>query len=338
MFLRDDLDARGIDMKRRDFIKVLSGIFIWPLAASAQQGKIWRIGVLETSALALNATNMEAFLKGLRAFGYIEGHNLVIDYRSADGVAERFHDLATELVKENCDLILTRGTPAVLAAKNATAAIPIVMAASGAPVGVGAVASLAQPGKNVTGLSAFTTELEAKRVEILREILPELKRLAALYNMSNPISQARWESLKGTAQSLGIEPQLLDVRKVEDLESAFDKAVEQHADALIVENDGLIHANRRLITGLASKHKLPAIYATRELVDEGGLLSYSVDYAHLYFKAATFVDKIFKGAKPSDLPVEQPTKFELVTNLNAARGIGLTLSESFLLRADKVIE
>jgi putative tryptophan/tyrosine transport system substrate-binding protein len=324
-------------MKRRDFIKTVGGL-VWPSVASAQQAKIWRIGVLETSALALNTANMEAFLGGLRELGYAKGRNLVIDYRSADGVAERFAQFAAELVHQNCDLILTRGTPAVLAAKNATTVIPIVMAASGAPVGVGAVASLAQSGNNVTGLSAFTTELEAKRVEILHEILPDLKRLAALYNMSNPISPTRWESLKGSAQSLHIEPQLLDVRKMEDLESAFDSAAQQHADALVVENDGLIHANRRLITGLAIKHKIPAMYATRELVDEGGLLSYSVDYTHLYFRAAAFVDKIFKGTKPSDLPVEQPTKFDLVANLKAAKSIGLTLSESFLLRADKVIE
>jgi putative ABC transport system substrate-binding protein len=326
-------------MKRRDFVKVLTGTLFWSPAASAQKGKLWRIGVLETSALALNASNMEAFRVGLRAAGYIEGRNLVIDYRSADGLANRFPELAAELIKLNCDLILTRGTPAVLAAKNATAVIPIVMAASGAPVGVGVIASLAQPGKNVTGLSAFTTELESKRVEILREILPELKRLAALYNMSNPVSGARWDSLKAAAQKLRIEPQLLDVQRIEDLEAAFDKAIEQHADALIVENDGLIHANRRLITNLAIKHRLPAMYATKELVDEGGgLLSYSVDYADLYFRAATYVDKIFKGSKPSDLPVEQPTKFELVANLKAAKSIGLTLSESFLLRADIVIE
>ena len=326
-------------MRRRDFMKVVTGAMTWSFAAAAQQAsKVWRIGVLETSAFALNATNMQSFREGLRAFGYAEGRNLVIEYRSADGHAERFTELAAELLHLNCDLILTRGTPAVLAAKNATAVIPIVMAASGAPVGVGAVASLAQPGNNVTGLSAFTTELESKRVEILREIVPEMKRLAALYNMSNPVSPARWESLKTTASNLRIEPQLLDVKKMEDLEVAFGVAAEQHADALIVENDGLIHANRRLITSLAMKHKLPAMYATRELVDEGGLLSYSVDYANLYFRAATFVDKIFKGAKPSDLPVEQPTKFELVVNLNAARSIGLTFAESFLLRADKVIE
>ena len=325
-------------MKRRSFVKLLGGTLIWPFDAGAQQGKIWRIGVLETSTLALNALNMQAFREGLRALGYVEGRNLIIDYRSADGVADRFPELATELVGRNCDLILTRGTPAVLAAKNATAAIPIVMAASGAPVGVGAVASLAQPGKNVTGLSALTTELESKRVEILREILPELKRLAALYNMSNPVSKARWDSLKETARKLRIEVQLLDVEKMVDLEAAFDRALEQHADALIVENDGLIHANRRLIVNLATKHKIPAMYATRELVDEGGLISYSVDYADLYFRAATFVGKIFAGAKPSDLPVEQPIKFELIVNLKAAKSIGLALSESFLLRVDRVID
>jgi len=325
-------------MKRRDFIKMLGGFPFAAAAAAAQQDKLWRIGVLETSALGLNMNNMEAFRAGLRELGYVEGRNLVIDYRSVDGSAERFPKLAGELIALKCDLILTRGTPAVLAAKNATATIPIVMAASGSPVGVGAVASLAQPGSNVTGLSAFTTELESKRVEILHETLPEMKRLAALYNMSNPVSHARWESLRTSVLNLRIEPQLLDVQKMEDIEAAFDKAVEARADALIVENDGLIHANRRSIINLAVKHRLPAMYATRELVDEGGLFSYSVDYAHLYFRAATFVDKIFKGAKPSNLPVEQPTKFELVVNLKAAKSIGLAFSEAFLLRADTVIE
>jgi ABC-type uncharacterized transport system substrate-binding protein len=224
--------------------------------------KIWHIGILETSPLALNASNMEAFRAGMRAFGYVEGQNLVLDYRSADGRADRFPELAAELVHLNCDLILTRGTPAVIAANRRP------------PAAVG----------------------------------------------------------------LGVKAQLVDVRKLEDLVPAFRNVLEQNADALIVENDGLIHANRELITGLAAKHKIPAMYSTRELADAGGLLSYSVDCTHLYFRAASFVDKLFKGAKPSDLPVEQPTRFDLVVNLKAAKSINFTFSKSFLLRADQIIE
>jgi putative ABC transport system substrate-binding protein len=325
---------------RRQFISLLGGAATaWPVAARAQQrAKVWRVGVLETQSQRQNTLNLDALKKGLEALGYVERRNLVVEYRSADGRAERFPELAADLLRRKVDLIVTRGTPAVQAAKNATASIPIVMAASGDPLRAGVVASLARPGGNVTGLSAFTTDLESKRVELLLEIVPRTKRLAALYNMSNPVSQSRWDTLNSIVRRLRIDPLLLDVRTAEDIEPAFDKASKQQADALMVENDGLIHANRRSVTGLAIIHKMPAIYATRELVDDGGLLSYSVNYAHLYFRAASFVDKIFKGVAPADLPVEQPTKFDLVINLKAAKAIGLSIPEPFLARADEVIE
>jgi ABC-type uncharacterized transport system substrate-binding protein len=326
-------------MKRREFLTLLGAAAAWPLAARAQQaGKVWRIGVLEPTAAALNTINFDAFRQGLHEFGYVEGKNLAIDYRSADGRIERFPELAAELVRRNVDVIVTRGTPAVMAAKDASATIPIVMAASGDPLRTGVVAGLARPGGNVTGLSAFAVELLVKRVEILREAVPGLTRIGYLHNMGNPIAPRQWEELKAAAPSLGIEFRLLDVRKLDDLEPAFATATAERVHALVVGNDTVTHANRRHFVELAARHRLPAMYLSRELVDVGGLMTYGVSYPDLYRRAATFVDKIFKGARPSDLPIEQPVKFELVVNLKTAKALGLVISESFLLRADEVIE
>ena len=328
-------------MKRREFITLLGGAAVsWPLEARAQQPspKVWRIGILEATPREMNGVNLGALQKGLREHGYIEGQNLVVAYRSSDGRADLFPKLASDLVGMNVDLIVTRGTPAVLAAKNVTSTLPVVMAASGEPLDVGVIAGLAHPGGNVTGLSAFTTESELKRLELLRELVPRLTRLAALYNMSNPVSSARWEAIRTAERALGIEARLLDVRAPEDLESSFELALRQRADAVIVGNDGLIQANRQSVVSLAARHKLPAVYAFRDIVDDGGLMSYSVNYSHLYYRAARFVDRIFKGAKPADLPVEQPTKFELVINLKTAKALGLDIPPTLLARADEVIE
>jgi putative ABC transport system substrate-binding protein len=331
-------------MRRRKFIMFLGGAAVapatlWPLGARAQPaGKVWRIGMLETTPLTLNGANLESFRKGLRELGYIEGQNLIIDYRSADGRNERFPDLAAELVRLKVDVIVTRGTVAALAAKNAVPTTPVVMAASGEPVGTGVVAGLARPGGNVTGLSAVVSELEPKRVELLRDLLPRFSRLAALYNMGNPVGPPRWEMLKQATASLGIEPRLLDIRKADDLRRAFDAASAQHADALVVANDTVTIANRRQVVELAAKHRLPAAYASREFVDAGGMMTYGVHYPDLYRRAATFVDKILKGARPADLPVEQPTRFELVINLKTARALGLEVPGTLLARADVVIE
>jgi putative ABC transport system substrate-binding protein len=327
-------------MNRREFILALGGAAVaWPLAARAQQArKVWRIGVLETISPALNAANFDALLRGLRTVGYVEGQNLVIDYRSADGQVERFPELAKELVREHVDLIITRGTPAVMAAKNATGAIPIVMAASGEPLATGVISGLARPGGNVTGLSAFTNELIPKRLELLTEAVSGIKRIAFLQNMSNPIGQSQWEELKTAARSLGIDPQLLDVRKPEDVSRAFDAKYMQRANALAVGNDTVTHANRWQIVELAAQNRLPTIYATGEFVDAGGLMTYGVSYTDLYRRAAIYVDKIFKGVKPADLPVEQPTKFELIINLKAATAIGLEVPAKLLALADEVIE
>jgi len=315
---------------------VLSSIAA-PLAVDAQRPeKLYRIGMLERTSTAINAANLEGFRQGLRELGYVEGKSFVIEYRSADGRDERFPSLAAELVRLKVDLILTRGTSAALAAKNATGTIPVVITGVGDPVGQGVVASLARPGANVTGLSTLVTEIYAKRVGLLKELVPGAVRLAALINMSNPASPPQWKEVERATRSLGLQAQLLDVRKPEDLGPAFDGAIRQHADALVVGLETLTQANQRVIVDLAAKHRLPAIYASMEFA--GGLVVYGVNYPDQYRHAASFADRIFKGAKPADLPVEQPTKFELVINTRTAKALGLTIPPSLLLRADQVIQ
>jgi putative ABC transport system substrate-binding protein len=327
-----------LDMKRREFITLLGGAAAaWPLAARAQQpGRVWRIGVLETTSPALNAANFEAFRKSLRDLGYIEEQNVIIEYRSAEGRGERFADLAADLLRLNIDVIVTRGTPAVLAAKKATTTTPIVMAAMGDPLMV--VASLANPGGNITGLSGYTTGLEEKRAEVLKELVPGAVRIAGLYNMGNPVVPPQWNELQTAARKLRLTPQLLDIRKVEDIAPAFADATSQHVDALIVSVDALTQKNRSFIAQLAAGHGLPAIYVSKEYIDAGGLIAYGPSYPDLYRRAAIYVDKILRGAGPSSLPVEQPTKFELIINLKAARAIGLQVPMALMVRADEVIE
>ncbi len=308
-----------------------------PLAVDAQRPeKLYRIGMLERTSTAINAANLEGFRQGLRELGYVEGKSFVIEYRSADGRDERFPSLAAELVRLKVDLILTRGTSAALAAKNATGTIPVVITGVGDPVGQGVVASLARPGANVTGLSTLVTEIYAKRVGLLKELVPGAVRLAALINMSNPASPPQWKEVERATRSLGLQAQLLDVRKPEDLGLAFDGAIRQRADALVVGLETFTQANQRVIVDLAAKHRLPAIYASMEFA--GGLVVYGVNYPEQYRHAASFADRIFKGAKPADLPVEQPTKFELVINTRTAKALGLTIPSSLLLRADQVIQ
>ena len=325
-------------MQRREFIALLGGVAAaWPVGAQAQQaGKQYRIGMLETTGEAVKPADIGAFRKGLRDLGYVEGRNVIIEYRSADGRPERFPALAAELVGLNVDLIVTRGTPAAVAAKNATKTIPVVMAAVGDPLLV--VVSLARPGSNITGFSAFVTDLMKKRVELLKEIVPGLSRVAALLNMSNGSQPDQWKDIVTTTHAMGVVSQLLDVRKRSDIEPALDNASSQGANALIVGIDTLTQANQQLIIDLAMKHRLPAIYASREFVDAGGLLAYGVNYPDLYRRAATLVNKIIKGAKPADLPVEQPTKFELVINLKTAKALGIIVPPTLLARADEVIE
>jgi putative tryptophan/tyrosine transport system substrate-binding protein len=316
---------------------VASGLLVATLGVRAQQvEKVYRIGILETIPVTQNAANLDALRKGLRDLGYVEGRNLIIEYRSADGRAERFPDLASELVRLKVNLIVTRGTPAAKAAKNATGTIPVVMVAMGDPLAV--VASLARPGGNITGATTFSLELTAKRIELLKELVPNLSRIALLHNMSNPVGPPEWQETKTAARSLGLEAELLDVRSQADIGRAFELAARQHVDALLIGIDGLTQMHQQTIIDLAARNRLPANYPARSFVAAGGLMAYAVNYPGLYFRAAGLIDKIFKGAKPAELPVEQPTKFELVINLKTAKTLGLTIPQTVLLSADEVIE
>jgi len=316
------------------------GTFAMPRAASAQPpaGKVYRIGLLDTTPLARNAANVEALKQGLRERGYVEGRNFVIEYRSADGGPERFPALAADLVRLKMDVIMTRGTPAALAAKAATATIPIVMTAIGDPVGTGVVPRLAQPGGNVTGLSAMVGELGGKRLELLKQALPGLARVGHVANSTNPAFITARPAVEQAAKSLRLELFVLDLRKPEDLEPIFDAAVGKRVDAIVVSLDSVTLTHFQRIAELAAKHRLPSIYPAREFVEAGGLMSYGTNYADLYRRSATYVDRIFKGAKPGDLPIEQASTFALVINLKAARALGVTLPQSLTLRANELIQ
>jgi putative tryptophan/tyrosine transport system substrate-binding protein len=324
-------------MRRREFIAGLGGAAAWPVVARAQQAeKVWRIGMLETIPPELNRPNLDALRRGLQELGYVEGRNYILEYRSADGQADQFPRLAAELVQSRVDLIITRGTPAAHAAKAATSTIPIVMAAVGEALGV--VESLAHPGGNVTGMSAYTTGLAAKRVELLKDLLPDTARVAYLHNMSNPVARPQWEQTEIAAHLLGVMPELYDIRSRDDVSRAFESAIVKSIEAVFVGNDSVTQENRSLIAELAARNYLPTIFGASEFVAAGGLMSYSVRYPQLYYESARLVDKIFRGSKAGDLPVEQPTKFSLVINLITAKALGLKIPESFLLRADEVIE
>ena len=326
-------------MRRREVIAGIASAASagWPLAPRAQPaGKIYRLGVLEAIPAASNMANLEGLRRGLRNRGYVEGRNLVIEYRSADGNPERFADLAADLARLKVDIIVTRGTPATVAAKHATETIPLVMATMGAPGSI--VASFARPGGNVTGVTTFSTELSAKRIEILKELAPGLSRVALLHNLGNPAVPPEWEETKRAARLLGIDAELLDVRKQDDVGAAFELATRRHVDAIVVGADGLIQANQQTIIEFAARNRLPAVYPAREFVEAGGLVAYAINYPDMYYSLATFIDKILRGEKPSELPVEQPTRFELVINGTTAKRLGLQLAPTLLARADEVIE
>jgi putative ABC transport system substrate-binding protein len=306
-------------------------------AACAQSGKVYRIGMLEIEAARANRANMEALLRGLKEAGYVEGKNFVIDYRSADGRPERFPDLAADLARAKPDIIITRGSPATLAAKAATTA-PIVMASSGDPVAAGIVKSLAHPGGNVTGVTNFVLDLAAKRVDILRELLPPGSSFGVTFNFGNPVDSTHLRVIEKAARSAGLQPVVFDVRDGQSLDRALEKAVERRVGALILNLEGATLSRRGVIVDFATKHKLPVLFSARDGVDAGGLMSYGPDYPHLYYRVASYVDKIFRGAKPGDLPIEQPTKFNLVINAKAAKAIGLSIPRELLLRADEVIQ
>lgn len=311
-----------------------------PLAIEAQHaGKVYRIGVLEVVGAASNAANLSAFRQGLRELGYVEGQNFMIEYRSADGRAERFLDLAIELVRLKVDVIVTRGEPAALAAKQATATIPIVMASSGDPAVTGIVASLARPGGNVTGFHIMAPpELGGKRLQLLKEAVPGLSRVGILWNPADIYPPLIVRDTERIARAIGIQLTSLEVQRPEAFEQAFEAASLGQIDALIAVEDYLVFTDRSRVVDFAAMSRLPAIYGLREFVDAGGLMSYGTDRRDLFRRCATYIDRILKGARPADLPVERPTKFELAINLKTARALGLTIPSSLLQRADHIIQ
>ncbi len=325
-------------MRRREFITLVGGAAAWPLAARAQQpAKVPTIGFLGAGTPLVWGQWVAAFVQRLRELGWIEGRNVAIEYRWAEGRDERFAEIAAEFVRLKVDVIVTSGTPTVVAAKQATSVIPIVFATAGDPVGTGLVASLARPGGNVTGLSVQITDLAGKRLELLREVVPGLRRLAIMGNVGNPATVLEMAEARAAAQTLGLEVATFEIRRAEDIAPAFE-ALKGRAEALYIPFDPLTNSNRVRINTLALGAQMPTLYSVGENVKAGGLMSYGPNRPDLYRRAADYVDKILRGAKPGELPVEQPIKFDLIINLTTAKTLGLTIPESFLLRAHEVIE
>jgi putative ABC transport system substrate-binding protein len=325
-------------MRRREFITLLGGAAAWPLAARAQQPpKLPTIGFLGQSTPVIESRRLAAFLKRLRELGWIEGRTVAIEYRWAEGRSERAAEIAAEFVRLNVDLIFAGGTEQVLAAKKATAVIPIVFPVAADPVSTGIVASLARPGGNVTGLSTLATDLAVKRLEILRDIFPGLGRLAVMANVGAPGAVLQMHEFNAAARSLGLEVVPLEIRRTEDIAPALE-SLKGRADALYVAGDALVNLNQIRINTFALVARLPTIYVQREFVEAGGLMSYGPNFLDLHRRAAEYVDKVLRGANPADLPVEQSTRFELVINLVTARALALTVPPTLLARADEVIE
>jgi putative ABC transport system substrate-binding protein len=313
-------------------------LFAFCSAGWAQQPtKIPTIGYLSTTSRSTNLARIEAFHHGLRELGYVEGKNIFIEYRFAEGKLDRLRELAAELVRLNVDVIVTAGGQSTPPAKEATSTIPIVMSHEPDPVGSGFVASLPQPGGNITGLTTLAPELNGKRLEILKEIGPRLSRVAVLGTTTTVGTTQTLRDTELAARAFGVQLQYLDVRDPKGIEAAFRTAIKASPDAMLVLQSAVFNSQRKQIAGLAAKSRLPAIYEAATFVEDGGLMSYGVIGTELFRRAATYVDKILKGVKPADLPVEQPTQFELVVNLNAAKQIGLTLPPNVLARADRVI-
>jgi putative ABC transport system substrate-binding protein len=309
-----------------------------PLGAEAQSApNVYRIGFLGTASASTHTTRVEALRAGLRDLGYVEGKNIVIEYRWAEGKYDRLPVLAAELVRLKVDVLITAGTPGISAAKQATTTIPIVMAGSGDAVATGLVASLARPGGNVTGLTDAVPELMAKWLELLKEAVPRTERVAVLVNPDSPMVGPTRRALETTARSLNVELHWLEVRRPNEFEDAFGVMAKSRVDAVLVSTDSLLNVNVRAIAGLAVKRRLPAA-GSKEFAEAGGAIGYGVAFSDNYRRAASFVDKILRGTKPADLPVEQPTKFEMVINLKTARALGLTIPPAVLVRADRVIE
>ena len=328
------------DMRRRITVVTLCAmLFALCGSVDAQQpAKISRIGYLEAPPASANLDRIEAFRQGLRELGYVEGKNIVIEWRSAEGKVDRLPVLASELVRLKVDIIVTNGPTSTRPAKEATVTIPIVMAQDNDPVGNGFVASLARPGGNITGLATLAPELSGKQLELLKEIVPKLSRVAVFGNLTFPGSAQQLKEVQLAAKALGVKLQYLDVLDPKDIETAFGAVSKEGANAVLVLSTPVLMFQRKQIADLAVKSRLPTIYGRPEYVEDGGLVYYGPSYTDLFRRAATYVDKILKGAKPADLPVEQPTKFELVINLKAAKQIGVTIPHAVLYRADRVIK
>ncbi|MFL5030305.1 MAG: ABC transporter substrate-binding protein [Xanthobacteraceae bacterium] len=325
-------------MRRRAFIALLGGAAAgWPLAARAQQpGKLPTIGFLG-AAPSVESQRVAAFEQRLRELGWIEGRTVAIEYRWAEGRSERYAENAAELVRLKVDVIVTSATPPTLAAKQATEVIPIVFATLSDPVGTGLVASLARPGGNITGLSNQISDTGGKKLELLREVVPGLRRLAIMANVGNPASVLDMREAQATARTIGLEVTTSEIRQAEDIAPAFE-ALKDRADALYLSPDPLMNTHRIRINILAVGARLPTMHGHREYVEAGGLMSYGHNLPNQFRRAADFVDKILRGAKPADIPVEQPTKFDLIINVTAAKALGLDIPPTLLARADEVIE
>ena len=319
---------------RRAFCSMLLAL---PFPAQAQQpARIPRVGILIPPSASFFSARVEAFRQRLRELGYVEGKNIFIEYRYAEGKLERLPDLAAELVRLKVDVIVATG-PAILAAKKASPTIPIVFAAAGDPVGSGLVSSLARPGGNITGLSSIAQDLDGKRLELVKEAFPKIARVAFLWEPGGSRGNPALTDMEAAAKALGLKLQSLEVRGLDDFESAFARAKKEGAQALITIPQSLINTQQRQVLDFAAKNRLPAMYPTSEFVEAGGLMSYGPNYTDLFRRAADFVDKILKGTKPADIPVEQPMKFEFIVNLKAAKQIGVTIPPNVLVRADRVI-
>jgi putative ABC transport system substrate-binding protein len=319
---------------------LLPALLAAPLPADAQPaGKVPRIGFLSLTSPSDRPALLDAFRQGLRELGWVEGQNIGIDYRYAEGRVDRLPDLAAELVRLKVALIISFGTQGVTAAKNATETIPIIMIAVRDPAGTGLIKSLARPGGNVTGVSGYAgLEIVAKQLELLKETVPKLRRVAILSNPTNAYHQLAIREVNVPARSLGVQLQLLEARDPNEFDGAFAAMAQERVGALLVLSDAMLNSHRTRLADLAARSRLPAAYGVRESVAAGGLMSYGPSFLDLFRRSATFVDKILRGAKPADLPVEQPTKFELVINAKTAKALGLTIPPSLLRRADEVIQ
>ena len=321
-------------MRRREFITLLGGaVAAWPLAARAQQtGKQYRLGML-----AVTRRPWDGLFDGLHDHGYVEGRNLIIERRYSEGQTERWPEIAAELVKLRVDLILVNTTPAALAAKTATSTIPIIFPTAFDPVGAGLATSLSRPGGNVTGLGLLVPEVSAKGLTLLKEAVPQLAQVAVLWNAANPANALVWKNVEATAHAAGLALYSQQVRE-NDIEGAFVALMKERPQGLFVLVDALLNQYRNQIVDFTVRERLPAAFQFREFAELGGLMSYGPSLRHMFYRAAYYIDRILKGAKPADLPIEQPTKFELVINLKTARALGLNIPQTLLTRADEVIE